>query len=124
MSLVDSPVQSPVYFGPAWETTAQNLQWFGSLAMQTQPGGAVSGGSLSPQPVVNVLNALGQVDTSFQGTVNVSIAGAGAITSGGAVNAVNGVATFNLRVTGAGASTLTFSVPGRISVTSNSFTMT
>ena len=124
-SLVDSPVQSPVYFGPAAEFPAQNTQFYGSTTFAVQPGGAASGALLAPQPTVNVLNVLGVTDTTFQGTVTLGITGAGTLTGTTSATATNGVAAFaGVRVTGVGASNLTANVTGRASSTSAPFTMT
>lgn len=124
-SLVDSPVQSPVYFGPAAEFPAQNTQFYGTVAITQQPNGTVSGALLSTQPIVAVRNVLGATDTGYNGPVSVAVTGAGTLTAGtNPLNAVNGVATWtDIRVTGAGASQLVFTVTGRGSVTSNSFTL-
>ena len=103
-----------------------------SLAIQTQPAGAVSGRPFTTQPVVRILDRDGAVVTTGAGaTQAVTVARAsGTATLGGTitVNAVNGVATFtNLSFAGAGtgAHTLTFtSGTPALSVTSASLTVT
>ena len=124
-SLVDSPVQALVDFGPLAEATAQNVQFFGTLSITQQPAGTTSGAILPTQPIVAVLNVRGATDTTYNGPVSVAVTGAGSLTAGtNPLTAVSGVATWtDIRVTGVGASQLVFTVTGRGSVTSNSFTL-
>jgi hypothetical protein len=84
-----------------------------SLAIQTQPSGAVNGVAFTTQPVVRILDNAGLVVTTGTGATEVvtaSIAtGTGTLGGTVAVAAVNGVATFtNLQLTGSGAHTLRF----------------
>jgi uncharacterized protein YjdB len=102
-----------------------------SLAVQTQPSGAVSGAAFTTQPVVRILDNAGLVVVSGSGaTLNVSAARmAGTATLSGTltVAAVNGVATFtNLVFTGAGTGThsIDFSTSApALSVMSANFTV-
>ena len=93
------------------------------LAMATQPGGALTGSALAPQPVVQVKDAIGGVVVGSSVPVTVALVGSGGTLSGTTtVNAVAGVATFtNLVVTGAGSYTLTFSSGSLAAATSTSF---
>ncbi len=101
----------------------------GSLSVQTQPAGAVSGSVFTTQPVVRILDANGNlVATGPSSVLPVTVTRAsGSASLGGTttVTAVNGVATFtNLAFTGAGigAHTLRFStVSPALEVTSASF---
>ena len=103
-SLVDSPVQSIVDFGPLAEQPAQNLQFFGTVAITQQPAGTTSGALLSTQPIVAVLNVRGATDTTYNGPVSVAVTGAGSLSAGtNPLTAVAGVATWtDIRVTGIG----------------------
>jgi hypothetical protein len=70
-----------------------------SLVFSTQPGGNTAGVALTPQPVVQVQNPGGSVDTTFNGSIVLNIKGgsgtSGAVLGGTTtINAVNGVATF------------------------------
>jgi len=103
-----------------------------SLAVQTQPGGAVSNADFATQPVAEFRDAFGNLVPSATGPVTVSLAyGDGVLVTSGSftVNAVNGRATFSgLRITGlrAGGDTLgtgphllLFSSPGFNAATSD-----
>lgn len=94
------------------------------LAVLTQPGGALSGNALSPQPVVLVLNASNGVVAGATNAVTAVLVGAGGALSGTTtVAAVNGVATFtNLVITGAGTYTIQFTATGLTSASSQSVT--
>ncbi len=97
-----------------------------ALAMVTEPAGANSGAAFGTQPVVRVLDASGNVATSYSGTVTASIGSGGGTLSGTAgVTVVNGVATFtNLSILGtAGARTLSFASGALTAVTSASFSL-
>ncbi|MES2179726.1 MAG: cohesin domain-containing protein [Gemmatimonadota bacterium] len=96
------------------------------LGIQTQPGGAISGSAINPQPVVQVQDASSVTVPGNIAAVTATLNGAGGTLSGTTtVNAVNGVATFsNLVVTGAGSYTITLSSSGLTPVTSNSITIT
>ncbi len=104
----------------------------GSLQIQTQPAGAVSGAAFTTQPVIRILDASGLVvTTGAAATAAVTVTRAsGTATLGGTttVNAVAGVATFtNLAFTGlgTGAHTLTFATTTpALSVTSAPVTVT
>ncbi|CAN5389029.1 hypothetical protein BH09GEM1_BH09GEM1_38870 [soil metagenome] len=95
------------------------------LVIATQPGGAVTGSVLAPQPIVQVRDTVGGVVTGSSAAVTVSLVGTGGALSGTTtVNAVNGIATFtNLVVTGVGGYTLTFTSAALTAATSNSITI-
>ena len=84
------------------------------IVVVTQPGEAISGSPLTVQPVVQFRTAAGAVATSYTAAVTTSLVGAnGALQGTTTVNAVNGTATYtDLRVTGVGTYTLSFSTPG------------
>ena len=100
------------------------------LAFSVQPGGAVAGSNLIPQPVVSVQDAQGNLVASDNTTtVTLILTGSpsGAILSGTSnVTAVSGNATFNgLKINKAGAYTLTASSnPPLTGNTSVSFNIT
>jgi hypothetical protein len=96
------------------------------LAITTQPGGAVSGSRLAPQPVVEVREANNQRSTTSSASITAAIAsGNGTLSGTVTVTAVNGVATFSdLSIAGSGPFTLVFASTGLTTATSNSFTMT
>ncbi len=102
-----------------------------SLAVVTQPAGAVSGAAFTTQPVVRVLDAQGNVVTTGAGaTIAVTVSRAtGTATLSGTttVNAVAGVATFTdlaFGGPGIGAHTLRFSTAApELAVNSASFTV-
>ena len=91
------------------------------LAITTQPGGAVSGVLLAPQPIVQVTDANGALVPSSTASVTATIAGgAGTLAGTTTINAVGGVAAFtNLAINGAGTYTLSFSSTGLTSRTSD-----
>ena len=96
-----------------------------ALAVTTDPVGSTSGSALATQPVVRVVDALGNTVTTSTASVTVTASG-GTLGGTTTVTAVNGVATFtNLTHTTAGSYTLTFastSPTTLTSVTSASFT--
>ena len=95
------------------------------IGIRTQPSGAVSGVVLTTQPVVQIHDANNNLVTTATNSVTTAISSGGALTGAMLVSAVNGVATFSdLRVTGTGATRLSFSATGLTSATSNSFTVT
>lgn len=69
------------------------------LAFTTQPAGAVARAAFGTQPVVTALDALGNVATSYNGTVSLAIksgtGASGATLSSCSGNRVNGVVTFS-----------------------------
>ena len=97
------------------------------VAITQQPGGAIAGSRLSPQPVVELRDASGTLVSSSQAVVTATLAsGAGTLTGTTSVTAVNGVATFtDLAIAGpAGSYSLQFSSPGLTSATSTPITIT
>jgi M6 family metalloprotease-like protein len=95
-----------------------------ALAIITQPGGAVSGRSLTQQPVLELRDAANQ--RVSQGGVVVTVAkasGSGTLTGTlVATTGTDGRATFTaLTITGSGDHTLQFSAPGLAAVTSQAF---
>lgn len=94
-----------------------------SLAMTTQPAGAVTNALLTTQPVVQVRDGTGVLLATDTRPVTVSIAsGTGTLSGTTTVNAVNGVATFtNLAITGSGNHTLRFSAAAASEVISTAF---
>ncbi len=96
-----------------------------SLVVSTQPPTSVTAGSVFNVVVVDE-NALGALDISFNGTVEVALEQSGGSgTSLGAVAAVGGVANFNLTVTQAASGyTLLVSSSALGVATSNSFNVT
>ena len=96
------PVSSTLTITPG---VATQLVW------RTQPGGAASEAGLSPQPVLALEDAAGNVETgNSAGTVTVALTTAGGATLAGTtvVTLVRGVATFSgLSIAKAGAYTLT-----------------
>jgi hypothetical protein len=93
------------------------------LTVGTQPGGAVTGANFTTQPTVVVRDAQGALVLGGSAQVTASVSSGSGILSGTTtVNAVNGVATFtNLRITGSGVHTLSFSSPGLTGATSAAF---
>jgi hypothetical protein len=96
------------------------------LVIGTAPGGATTGALLNPQPIVQLRDANNGVVAGATNPVSVSLNGAGGALSGTqTVNAVNGVASFSdLRITGVGAYTLTFTSGTLPAVTSSSIGIT
>ena len=80
------------------------------LGLTTQPGGALTGSLLTPQPVVQLRDANNGVVAGATNPVTVTLNGAGGTLSGTTtVNAVNGIASFSdLRISGVGTYTLSF----------------
>ncbi|MBK8246815.1 MAG: Ig-like domain-containing protein [Gemmatimonadetes bacterium] len=96
------------------------------LGLRTQPGGAAVGARFVTQPVVDFLDAAGNVVTTSAGAVNAAIASGGGTLAGTAtVSASNGVATFSdLGMSGTiGNRTLSFSTAGLAPVTSAAFAL-
>ncbi|MDB4917110.1 MAG: hypothetical protein JWM95_4754 [Gemmatimonadetes bacterium] len=95
------------------------------LAVTTQPAGATSAVNFTTQPVVEVRNASNTVVAGATNAITAALVGAGGTLSGTTtVNAVNGVAAFtDLKVTGAGTYTISFSAAGLTPATSNSLTV-
>ena len=90
------------------------------LGLLTQPGGGTSGTVLPTQPRVEVRDAAGAVMLGATNPVTATLDGSGG-TLGGTptVSAINGVATFtDLKITGAGTYTLTFSATALTPATS------
>lgn len=96
------------------------------IVIMTQPNGAVSGLSLTTQPVVAILDANNAIVTGSTGSILAEIAsGTGRLIGNTSASAVNGVATFtNLRIDGVGTHTIKFTAIGLPVVTSLSFTVT
>ncbi len=96
------------------------------IVIVTQPSGAVSGVSLSTQPVVELRDAQNNRVTSANGTITAAVAsGSGSVAGTLTATAVNGVATFtNLRLNGVGVHTLRFSGSGLAAATSEPLTVT
>ena len=97
-----------------------------TVAITTQPGGALSGASLSPQPVITLRDQAGLTVSAATNSVTAAVAsGTGALSGTTSLNAVAGVATFtDLKITGSGSHTLSFTIAGPLSATSGSFTIT
>ena len=94
-----------------------------ALRIRTQPGGATSGRPLATQPVIEVVDAAGNLVPSATPIVTAAIETGGGKLTNLAVAAVGGVATFtSLGVSApAVAHTISFSAPDLTSVTSASF---
>jgi hypothetical protein len=102
-----------------------------TFAFTTQPSGATTGVAFTTQPVISAVDANGNVDTSYNGTITLAItSGTGAsganIEGTVTVTAVNGVATFSgLSIDTAGTGyTLTATGGTLTSATSASFDVT
>jgi len=96
------------------------------LALRTQPAGASSGLAFTTQPVVEILDAAGNVVTTSTIGVTASLAsGSGSLGGVSVLNATQGVVSYaDLNVTGTiGARTLLFSAAGLTPVTSDAFTL-
>lgn len=95
------------------------------LGIVTQPGGALSGSPLAPQPIVEIRDAAGLRIPGTTLPISVATAsGTGTLSGTTTVAALDARATFtNLAITGAGTSSLTFSSGALIPVTSNVFTI-
>ena len=95
------------------------------LVVNTQPAGAVSGVVFTTQPVIQIRDANNALTTSTASVTAGIASGTGALSGTTTVAAVNGVATFtDLKISGSGAHTLTFTSTGLTSVTSSSITVT
>jgi hypothetical protein len=93
------------------------------LAVSRQAAGAVDGAAFTTQPTVQLRDAAGAVVATSSAAVTAALA-SGTGTLGGTltVSAVSGVARFtDLRITGTGAHTLSFTSAGIPSVSSSSF---
>jgi hypothetical protein len=103
--------------------TISTVQVARQIGITTQPGGAVSTNLLAPQPVVRILDAAGLPMAGTTNPITVAIAsGTGVLSGTTTVNAVNGVAAFtDLKITGFGPYTLSFTSPGLTTATSASF---
>jgi len=103
-------------------TTVQVARQF---TITTQPGGALSGATLSPQPVVRILDAVGiPISTATNVVTAVINSGTGSIAGTVSVAAVNGVTTFtNLKINGAGPFTIGFTGTGMTSAVSSPITI-
>ena len=84
------------------------------LTVSTQPGGALNGATLSPQPVVRILDAAGlPMATATNAVTAVINSGNGTIAGTLTVTSINGVATFtNLKINGVGPFTIGFTSTG------------
>ena len=97
-----------------------------TLALRTQPGGAVSGAAFTTQPAVEVRDAAGNLAITSSMPVTVTVASGGGVLSGTAtVSAVSGVATFaGLSIAGTvGQRTFSFSATGLMTATSIGFSL-
>lgn len=96
-----------------------------NVGIITQPGGAASTAVLSPQPVVQILDAANLPIPGSTNAVTVAIAsGTGTLAGTKTVNAVNGVATFSgLSIAGVGPYTLSFTGTGLAAATSSALTI-
>lgn len=116
-------VTSPVAFTSA--SSATFTQITRSLSFSAQPSTPVSAGVVIPtQPVVRLLDRLGNLNASATDTVTISLTTPGSATLGGttSVAAVAGVATFaGLYVDKIGTYTFTVSAPTSASAASLSF---
>jgi hypothetical protein len=87
----------------------------------TQPSGAFNGSGFSTQPVVKITDSGGNIITTSTVNVVASLAsGTGTLSGTTTVAAVNGIATFsNLKITGTGNHTLTFTPAGGLTATTS-----
>lgn len=117
-------VTSPVTYTGSTVTFTQVTR---SMSILTQPTGAVSGVALGTQPVIRLLDRVGNLNVTGTDTVTVALTTPGSATISGvaAVAGVAGVVTFaGLSVDIAGSYTLTASGAGLTSILSDSFTIT
>ena len=116
----------PATGSPTTSPAIATTQVARKLGITTQPGGAPSGSSLVPQPVVEIQDAAGVRMPAATNVVTVAVAsGSGTMAGATSATAVNGTASFGgLAVTGIGPVSLAFSSPTLTSVTSNPFTVT
>jgi hypothetical protein len=105
--------------------TAAKLANAAATIITTQPSNVASGAANSPSPVAKATTDGTTIDSGFVGNCVVSIASGSGVLSGTlTVACIAGVATFaNIIITGSGAHTLTFTMPGYATVTSSSFTV-
>jgi hypothetical protein len=110
----------------ATSPTLTTVQVARQIAIATQPGGAITGSNLNPQPAVRILDAAGLLmPTATNPITAVLNSGLGTIGGTATVNAAGGVATFSsLKVNGIGAFTLGFTSPGLTSAVSTPFITT
>ena len=96
-----------------------------TVAITTEPAGAVSGLPLATQPVVQLRDVANQVAIGSTAAVTAAItSGSGTLVGTTTVNAVEGVARFtDLRIDGAGAHTLSFTSTGLTGATSGTVTV-
>lgn len=99
------------------------------LAFSVQPGGGRALSPLNPQPVVTVVDANGDLVTSYTGTVMIALGanpGSAALRGTTTVSAVNGVATFsNVAISAAGTGYTLIATAGSLTaVTSGPLTIT
>jgi hypothetical protein len=97
-----------------------------NIGIVTQPGGGASALALTPQPVLQILDAANLLIPGATNAVTAAIAsGTGTLGGTKTVNAVNGIVTFSgLNVTGAGTYTLSFTGTGLATATSGSVAVT
>jgi hypothetical protein len=98
-----------------------------NLGFFVQPNSADVGRTITPAVEIVVRDSLGGTDSSFTGSITISLASnpTGATLNGTTVRQpVNGIASFtNLAIDKAGTYTLQASASGAVSVTSNGFTI-
>ncbi|MBW4077142.1 MAG: hypothetical protein HIU84_01230 [Acidobacteria bacterium] len=97
-----------------------------ALSITTQPAGAANGSAFATQPVIDVVDASGNLVTTFAGSVTaVLLSGTGTLIGTTSATITNGVATFTtLGVSGAGASvTIGFLAPGLSMATGNALSV-
>jgi hypothetical protein len=124
LCLLQPTVASPLVGSPLNFATLAVAGGATQLGVTTQPSGAVTGFVLTQQPVIELRDAFGNRSTSTLAVTAAVASGSGVLSGTTTVNAVNGVATFsNLKITGLGVHTLTFTAPGLASTTSASFTV-
>jgi hypothetical protein len=105
--------------------TGYRVAQYGLLAFTTQPSATgTQNTNLATQPVVEVRNSAGVLDTSFNGKVYLFDNGNPSLNSRIEVNAVSGVATFSgVQFSGTGVVQLVAVCKGRQSATSNNITI-
>jgi hypothetical protein len=95
------------------------------LIVATQPSGSVNDAAFTTQPIVEIQDSGGNVDTSDNSTVvTVAIAtGSGTLSGTTTATASSGIATFSgLKIVGSGAHILSFTASGLSSATSSAIT--
>lgn len=97
-----------------------------SLVITTRPTGGLPGGLVAPQPVVELRDVSGNRAFGASNQVTASLVGTGgSLTGTTTATSVNGVATFtDLRITGTGSFSLTFSSGTLVPATSGPITVT